>query len=267
MSVRKEVLSALRNRAKEGIIPLSKRGGREAEEHLVVGRDEYEQARGAVLEHQLSRFYNVAIFGSARLDEDSKEFKFVSELAKSLVEARDVDIMTGGGPGIMKAAIIGAYQAIAEAQVNGKRLKSRRHGIRINDLPIEEKAGEHLSFSSTHNEFSTRLQEFIDRSQAAYNAPGGIGTLLEQLILVQSRQVGHLEPEYILMAHSFWEPVVESWNNAFYYNRIAQDETPLITEADLHIIRFSDNIPDIVDHISQGYDQWKTLREQVRVIE
>lgn len=77
------------------------------------------------------------VFGSSRLDPTSTEFRFVSQLTKALVEARDIDIVTGGGPGIMEAAHYGGSLAIAEASSDGRSLSSRNHGVTI-DLPFAE---------------------------------------------------------------------------------------------------------------------------------
>ena len=52
-------------------------------------------------------FYRVCIFGSARIQSDSPFYQQVYDLAKVLSQ-EDVDIVTGGGPGLMEAANRGA---------------------------------------------------------------------------------------------------------------------------------------------------------------
>ena len=54
-----------------------------------------------------NRFYRVCIFGSARIKPDTKEYNDVVELAK-LLAWEGIDILTGGGPGLMEAANKGA---------------------------------------------------------------------------------------------------------------------------------------------------------------
>src|SRR3989344_1399552 len=258
MSFRRESIEGLYSG--DGIIPFSKQEGSQAQKALERSRATYEGRRREALPYQLARWYRVAIFGSARLDEHSEEFQFVTDLTKALVQARDIDIVTGGGPGIMKAALMGAQLAVQEAAIQGKRIKSRTHGITIS-LPKQEEPNEHIERVADHPEFSTRLQDFVDKTRAAYYAPGGIGTLLEMLMVVQETQVSHLEPEYIIIAHPFCECMVDTWNNEMYHKRVANGRTPLISEDNLQIITFSDNISDIVGAIAVGYDSWQ---EQVR---
>src|SRR3990172_6945768 len=192
MSIRSEVLDSLSEDIKnKGVVFLNDKDGRVARANLNKKRINYQEARREFLRHQLARFYRIAIFGSARLEEKSDDFIFVTELSTELVKAIDPDIVTGGGPGIMKAASLGVQIAIDEANINGrKRLKAMNHGITIK-LPEEEPPNEYLHFFSKHHSFATRLQEFTDITHAAYIAPGGIGTTYELSHLVQLRQVNH----------------------------------------------------------------------------
>ena len=54
-----------------------------------------------------SDYYRVSIFGSARIKKNTNEYNQVYELAKKLAQNK-ADIVTGGGPGLMEAANIGA---------------------------------------------------------------------------------------------------------------------------------------------------------------
>lgn len=260
-TARKEVLGQLIGEANSGLISLSNSEAQAANRQLRTATESYELARKRVLREELARHYRVAIFGSARLEEDSEEFKFVTNLTRALVEARDVDIVTGGGPGIMKAALLGATLAFDQAAVQGVKLNSRNHGISLSTLPEEQNQKNHIHLGKIHTEFSTRLQNFLDITRAAYIAEGGIGTLLELLILTQSKQVDHIENDYPILAHPFFEPVVSAWNNQLYNRRIELDKPPLISEKDLHIIAFTDKVPEIVDVICQSYDRWQ---DQIR---
>ena len=49
----------------------------------------------------------VAVFGSARTKDSDKEYLMAEEIGKKLVE-NGFSVMTGGGPGIMEAALKGA---------------------------------------------------------------------------------------------------------------------------------------------------------------
>lgn len=256
MSIRREVLNVLYQSIEhQGTITLSKRGRTEAISNLEAALKNYEAARRKLLVHELALHYRVAIFGSARLEEGSEEFQFVSKLAKELVEAREIDIVTGGGPGIMKAANFGAV-AGERARTNRRGVRNRSHGLTI-QLPSKKGVNDFVHFQSNHPEFSTRLQAFLDITHAAYFAPGGVGTLLEMLMVVQTRQVNHLEINYPTIANPFWRPQVETWNDELYHQREARGRPPLISASDLEIIHFSDDISEIVQTIAQNHDLWK----------
>ncbi len=231
----------------------------------------YEKARRRVLRNELASYYRVAIFGSARLKEDDQDFRFVTRLTQALVEARGVDIVTGGGPGIMTAATSGLISAglmetLPPEDPRRGKIKAKNVGITLSTLPVEEAIDGNVHLESRHAEFSTRLQDFLDKTMASYSSRGGIGTLLELLMLVQSKQVKHLEPGYPIIAHPCWRPVVAAWNEELYYRRKREERTTLIDVEDLELIKFSKNIPEIVDIISVGYDAWyDKIRKHVRV--
>lgn len=250
-----------------GSITLSNSEIVEANAEFELAKIAYERVRRKVLRHEI-RHFRTAIFGGSRLGEDSPEFRFVTQLTKTLVEAMgDIDIVTGGGPGIMEAAHLGTKLAIDEAQLNGRVLNAKNLGITITTLSHQEDPNKHIHFETRNPEFPIRLQTFLDKTDAAYHAQGGIGTLLELALLTQTKQVGHLEDKYPLLAHPFWEPIVESWNKAFYHQRKVEGSTLLISEKDLTLVKFTDNIPGIVDVISKSYDHWdQNIRPYIKIV-
>jgi predicted Rossmann-fold nucleotide-binding protein len=238
---------------------------------------ELDKARMEFLLYDLARFYRVVIWGGSRFDGGDEEFQFVRDLSRAFVanlqiETADkdligVDIMSGGGPGIMRAAHEGTLLAIEEAKIEGRTIKSKNIGVKIK-LPnkTEDDSGL-VHFSTMHMEFCSRLQEFLDKSRAAYNAPGGIGTLLELSMILQLRQVGHVEKDYPIIAHPTWLPVIEEWNNEMYHKRLAQGRRLLIDPSDLNLIKISDNIEEIVSLIGESFRSWyRDIRSKVRII-
>lgn len=135
-----------------------------------------------------TEFYRVSIFGSARLKQDTELYQEVYELANQLA-MRGVDIVTGGGPGLMDAANKGA-------KFGGQ--KSRSIGLPI-ELPFESDANSHLDVKRQHKRFSSRLDEFMRISHAVVVTPGGIGTILELFYTWQLIQVGHIQPRPIIL--------------------------------------------------------------------
>src|ERR1044072_8625153 len=129
--------------------------------------------------------YRVAIFGSAR----AKPGTFVYDEVKRAAAAfagMGCDIVTGGGPGLMQAANEGAASAGAGESM----------GIRI-ELPFEQDVNPFVSHAFEHGTFFTRLQHFVIASDAYVVVPGGIGTVLEMMMVWQLLQVRHILPTRI----------------------------------------------------------------------
>lgn len=141
-----------------------------------------------------TEFFRVCIFGSARISSSSPFYGQVYDLAKELAQ-RGIDIVTGGGPGLMEAANKGAK--------DGCNL-SRSIGLPI-ELPFETDANSHLDVKHHHKRFSSRLDEFMRISHAVVITAGGIGTLLEMFYTWQLMQVGHIKQRpLILLGKDIW---------------------------------------------------------------
>src|SRR5262252_3802640 len=122
--------------------------------------------------------YRVTIFGSARCRPGSFAYEETKRVAHVLGEL-GCDIITGGGPGLMQAANEGAAAGGARASV----------GIRV-ELPFEQDVNPYVEQAFEHETFFTRLQHFVITSDAFVVVPGGIGTVLEMLMIWQLLQVG-----------------------------------------------------------------------------
>lgn len=250
--------------AADGMVRLTMADRRQALKRLENIRNNYEDARREVLLFEQGLFFRVVVFGSARLPQDSQEYQDVQSLSKLLVQTRPFDTVSGGGPGIMEAVHHGANIAVLEARnIRGRKLKVKTHGITI-DLPKNEPKSGQNHFITKHLEFATRLQEFLDLTQAAYVGPGGYGTALELLFLVQSKQVNHLEPEYPIVAHPMWKLIIEKMNEKLYTDRVKSDQAPFISEKDLKLVTFTNNMEEITGILVQTYDRWRTdIRDHI----
>src|SRR5262245_23794018 len=118
--------------------------------------------------------YRVTIFGSARARPGTFAYEETKRVAAALGEM-GCDIVTGGGPGLMQAANEGAEAA-------SRRGKSV--GIRV-DLPFEQEVNPFVELAFQHRTFFTRLHHFVLASDAFVVAPGGIGTVLETMMIWQ----------------------------------------------------------------------------------
>ena len=193
--------------------------------HIMADLDEYT----AQLE---TNYYRVAIFGSARIRENDPCYTMVTNLAKALSE-KGVDIVTGGGPGLMEAANKGA-------KLGGNRIRSI--GVSI-ELPFEQDSNQHLDIKKSHRRFSSRLDEFMRISQTVIVTPGGLGTLLELFYTWQLLQVEHINPRpIILFGKKFWQGLME-W--------IAQIpvEQNMISPQDMDHVHLFDSVEEVIEFL------------------
>ncbi len=144
--------------------------------------------------------FRVAIFGSARIEQNDATYRTVYELAKHIGEA-GYDIVTGGGPGLMEAANAGH-------EAGDPSNKTRSLGLLIK-LPNEQRANSHLDIKQEYSYFTQRLQGFIQLSNAVVVAPGGIGTFLELVYTWQLEQVGFVRDIPIILLGEMWEELVQ----------------------------------------------------------
>jgi predicted Rossmann-fold nucleotide-binding protein len=143
--------------------------------------------------------FRVTIFGSARARPGGFAYEETKRAAAALAEL-GCDIITGGGPGLMQAANEGAASSSGKAQ---------SVGIRV-DLPFEQEVNSFVSQAFEHRTFFTRLHQFVLTSDAYIVAPGGIGTVLETLMIWQLLQVNHLQDTPLLLVGRMW-PGLVSW--------------------------------------------------------
>ena len=162
--------------------------------------------------------YRVTIFGSARAKPGTLAYEATKRAAKGLAEM-GCDIVTGGGPGLMQAANEGV-----ESSGQAKSL-----GIRV-DLPFEQEVNPFVELAYEHRTFFTRLHHFVLASDAFIVAPGGIGTVLETMMIWQLLQVRHLERVPLILVGRLWPPLVD-----WVRDSMLNFETPLINPEDVDI--------------------------------
>jgi len=141
------------------------------------------------------RYFRVAIFGSSRIQESDAAYSAVRELARRL-SYMGCDIVTGGGPGLMRAANEGARDG-------AYRHKTRSFGLTIL-LPIEEQPNPFLDEVAPHSNFFSRLHQFIRLSHAYIVVDGGIGTTLEAMMVLQLLQVRMLRDRPLIFVGPMW---------------------------------------------------------------
>jgi predicted Rossmann-fold nucleotide-binding protein len=81
-------------------------------------------------------------------------------------------------------------------------------GIRV-DLPFEQHANPFVEQAFEHETFFTRLHHFVIASDAFVVVPGGIGTVLETLMIWQLLQVRHADNVPLILVGKMWKGLVE----------------------------------------------------------
>jgi uncharacterized protein (TIGR00730 family) len=186
--------------------------------------------------------YRVTIFGSARAQPGSYVYEEVKRVAAALAEM-DCDIITGGGPGLMQAANEGAAAA-------GSPERNRSVGIRV-ELPFEQEVNPFVHQAFEHKTFFTRLHHFVLASDAFVVAPGGIGTVLELMMIWQLLQVRHIQSAPLILVGKMWAPLVE-WAKTY----LAGSQPPLANAADMDIPRCVETADEAIAMIHEHHASW-----------
>ncbi|MUL79468.1 TIGR00730 family Rossman fold protein [Mycolicibacterium sp. CBMA 226] len=172
----------------------------------------------------------VTVFGSARTEPHSSEYRLGEELGTALVRA-GYAVITGGGPGAMEAVNRGASES------GGYSV-----GLGI-ELPFEQRLNHWVDLGINFRYFFVRKTMFVKYAQAFVCLPGGFGTLdelFEALTLVQTRKVTAFP--IILLGVDYWSGLID-----WIRNTVAAEGK--ISEADLDLIHCTDSVEEAVDII------------------
>jgi len=182
----------------------------------------------------------VSIFGSARTGPDSKYFSIAEVIAFKLTQ-RGYGVITGGGPGIMEAANMGA-----------KRGKGISVGINI-ALPFEQEPNLFIDTDKliTFDHFFVRKVMFMKYAQGFIVLPGGFGTfdeLFEAITLIQTEKTGRFP--IVLVGVSYWEGLLE------WIRKVMLEREHNISKEDLDIFKLVDTADAAVEHIDEFYSKY-----------
>ena len=202
--------------------------------------EQYFSLEDALQQLEKDRF-RVCIFGSARIRPKDPTYHTVYEMTRMLAEL-GIDVVTGGGPGLMEAA----NRAVQEANQHG----SQSIGLPIHLPHAHELANKHLDIKSEHRRFSSRLDEFMRLSHAVVVAPGGIGTLLELMYVWQLVQVGMIpERPIVLLNRRLWSPLLE-WMREQMLGR------GFISPGDFAAIHCVDTPAEVLSYVKVALEQF-----------
>jgi uncharacterized protein (TIGR00730 family) len=193
--------------------------------------------------------YRVTIFGSARAKPGSYVYNEVKRVAAALADM-GCDIITGGGPGLMQAANEGA------ASVDAPQ-RSHSIGIRV-ELPFEQEVNPFVQQAFEHKTFFTRLHQFVLTSDAFVVAPGGIGTVLELMMVWQLLQVKHVQDCPLILVGKMWRDLVD-WART----HLTTSQPPLANPEDMDIPRCVDTADEAIALIREHHAKWRSQAGQV----
>lgn len=186
--------------------------------------------------------YRVSIFGSSRIRRGDPIYEEVKKLSYELAHL-GVDIVTGGGPGLMEAANAGAV----EGQIDSH---SRSFGLAIH-LPTEEGANPFVDKVFRHRTFFSRLHHFVRLSSAFIVMPGGVGTALEAFMVWQLLQVKHMKQHPLILVGTMWTGLI-AWMQAEMVQR------GLVSPQDMDIVSVVASADEALPIIRASYDRFKT---------
>jgi uncharacterized protein (TIGR00730 family) len=190
--------------------------------------------------------YRVTIFGSARTDSEHWVYATVRDLSAELTRL-GCDIITGGGPGLMQAANEGARLA-------GAGTRASSVGIRV-DLPFEQEVNPFVDQVFEHRTFFSRLHHFVLVSDAFVVVPGGIGTVLETMMVWQLLQVQKLYETPLILAGEMWADLVE-WARSY----MLRPDFPLASPQDFAIPLCCRSGTEILDIVRRHHAEWQAKR-------
>jgi hypothetical protein len=147
-------------------------------------------------------------------------------------------ICSGGGPGIMEAANLGAVEA------GGKSI-----GLSI-ELPHEQRPNDYISpeLSFMFHYFFMRKLWFAQLAKALIVFPGGFGTLDELWEMLTLMQTGKLQRRNLILIYGrkYWDRVLD-WKHML--------RCGTINRKDYKLLEFADTVDQAFDRVRDGLEK------------
>jgi uncharacterized protein (TIGR00730 family) len=191
--------------------------------------------------------YRVSIFGSSRIRRGDPTYDEVKTLSRELARM-GVDIVTGGGPGLMEAANAGAVEGQVESH-------ARSFGLAIH-LQSEEQENPFVDKVFRHRTFFSRLHHFVRLSSAFIVMPGGIGTALELFMVWQLLQVKHMKEHPLILVGTMWPGLID-------WMRATMVERGLVNAPDMDTVHVVPTAPDAIAVIRDSFERFKQEKQNV----
>jgi uncharacterized protein (TIGR00730 family) len=187
----------------------------------------------------------VTLFGSARTRPTHPQYQAAVEVARLLGKA-GFAIITGGGPGIMRAGNEGALAAGATSV-----------GLNI-ELPFEQGSNRFVEIPIEFRYFFVRKTMFVKYAQGFVIFPGGFGTmdeLFEALTLIQTGKIQNFP--IVLYDSSYWRGLLDWIRDTL----LGEGK---ISPADIDLLILADSPQEACEIIVRSYDDrhWRAEQEE-----
>ncbi|UAL31840.1 TIGR00730 family Rossman fold protein [Nocardioides rotundus] len=177
----------------------------------------------------------IGVFGSARTAPDHPYYAMAEEVGAKLVQA-GFAVITGGGPGAMKAANKGASEA------GGVSV-----GLGI-ELPFETGLNRWVDKGINFRYFFARKTMFVKYAQGFVVLPGGLGTFDELFEALTLRQTGKITQfPIVLLGTSYWSGLLD-----WLRDTVAAEGK--ISPADLDMMTLTDDVDEAVRIMVEATD-------------
>src|ERR1700683_4921124 len=185
----------------------------------------------------------------ARYYEDARRLAFLlTEWSIQMpARRRRFVVTTGGGPGIMEAANLGAHEA------GGKTI-----GLNIN-LPFEQYPNPYItpSLNFEFHYFFMRKFWFAYLAKALVIFPGGFGTLDELFEILTLAQTEKLAKKIVVVIYgsSYWKKII---------NFEAMVDAGVVSAPDLELFKMSDSPEESFEFLKDGLTKYHLAPQQTK---
>jgi len=210
-----------------------------ARNHLNLAEQNDAKAPAAEQEKNLKKA--LAAVEMARYYEDARRLAFLLTEWSIQIPARRhrFVVTTGGGPGIMEAANLGAHEA------GGKTI-----GLNIN-LPFEQNPNSYITpaLNFEFHYFFMRKFWFAYLAKALVIFPGGFGTIDELFEILTLAQTDKLAKKILVVIYGS-----EYWHRIMNFQAFVDAGT--VSPEDLNLFKFVDNPEDAFKFLRDGLSEY-----------
>ena len=198
---------------------------------------EKNEAKASAAQHQANLKIASAAVDMARYYEDARRLAFLLTKWAAQIPARRrrFVVTTGGGPGIMEAANLGAHEA------GGKTI-----GLNIN-LPFEQYPNPYITpaLNFEFHYFFMRKFWFAYLAKALVIFPGGFGTIDELFEILTLAQTDKLAKKILVVIYGS-----EYWHRIMNFQAFVDAGT--VSPDDLNLFKFVDTPEDAFNFLRDG---------------